>query len=195
MELGLQIKAATIKVSVLSQALEGAKGEWRANDAIRRYRNEVRNAAAVCNATAEKVRRFDKASFFERTRQEIFATSRADLIQANQNACNKWRQKNDNLTSVLNAQSAARNRATFLRHTAVDVFEKGVSDLRGVGHMQDGRTLRGYLSGRTSLFRDRVDKGDGILIVEEAPLSARGSGDVKRGLEGAFDAALKVFGI
>lgn len=52
-----------------------------------------------------------------------------------------------------------------------------------------------YLSGRTSLFRDRVDKGDGILIVEEAPLSARGSGDVKRGLEGAFDAALKVFGI
>ena len=52
-----------------------------------------------------------------------------------------------------------------------------------------------YLRGRTSLFRDRVDQGRGMLIVEEAPLSARGGERVKQGLEGAFDAALKVFGI
>lgn len=52
-----------------------------------------------------------------------------------------------------------------------------------------------YLLGRESLFRDRVEKSDGILIIEEAPLALRGGGQVKRGLEGAFDAALKAFGM
>lgn len=52
-----------------------------------------------------------------------------------------------------------------------------------------------YLIGRESLFRDRVEKSDGILIIEEAPLALRGGGQVKHGLEGAFDAALKAFGM
>lgn len=52
-----------------------------------------------------------------------------------------------------------------------------------------------YLLGRESLFRDRVEKSDGILIIEEAPLALRGGGQVKHGLEGAFDAALKAFGM
>ncbi len=51
-----------------------------------------------------------------------------------------------------------------------------------------------YFFGREQLFKDRVREGSGILIVEEAPLSAR-NGGMRRGLEGAFDAALKAFGI
>lgn len=143
-ELGLQIKAATIKVSVLSQALKGAKVEFQADLAASKYHKVLKDAADKCNNTAKKVHRFDQASIFERTRQEIFATSRADLILENQNACHKWKQKKDNLNRVLSVQNAARNRATSLRQTAVEVFEKGLSDLRGFGHIQDGRTLRGY---------------------------------------------------
>lgn len=52
-----------------------------------------------------------------------------------------------------------------------------------------------YLLGREPLFKDRVQEGSGILIVEEAPLSARQGRGVSRGLEGAVDALLKAFGI
>lgn len=52
-----------------------------------------------------------------------------------------------------------------------------------------------YLLGKVSLFRDKVDGGEGVLIIEEAPLALRGGGPVKGGLEGAFDAALKAFGL
>lgn len=51
-----------------------------------------------------------------------------------------------------------------------------------------------YLFGREPLFRDRVADGGGVLLVEEAPLAGR-KGGIGRGLEGAVDAALKVFGI
>jgi len=36
--------------------------------------------------------------------------------------------------------------------------------------------------------------GQGVLIVEEAPLTAR-RGEVRRGLEGMIDAGMKVFGM
>ncbi|GGD62851.1 hypothetical protein GRI62_13005 [Erythrobacter arachoides] len=59
-------------------------------------------------------------------------------------------------------------------------------------------TFAPYLMGREPLFRDRVatDAGDteGILVIEEAPLAGRRKG-LRGGLEGAFDAALKAFGI
>lgn len=52
-----------------------------------------------------------------------------------------------------------------------------------------------YFFGREQLFKDKVEQGNGILIIEEAPLSGRKGAGVKRGLEGAFDAGLKAFGI
>ncbi|WP_120716664.1 hypothetical protein [Tsuneonella amylolytica] len=59
-------------------------------------------------------------------------------------------------------------------------------------------TFPPYLFGREPLFRDRVSDADGgahgILVLEEAPMAGRRKG-VRGGLEGAFDAALKAFGI
>ena len=52
-----------------------------------------------------------------------------------------------------------------------------------------------YFLGRQPLLRDRVMEGHGILIIEEAPRSARTGSDVRSGLEGAFDGLLKAFGI
>ncbi len=52
-----------------------------------------------------------------------------------------------------------------------------------------------YFVGREQLLKDRVHEGDGVLIVEEAPMSGRYGRRVKNGLEGAFDAALKAFGL
>jgi hypothetical protein len=52
-----------------------------------------------------------------------------------------------------------------------------------------------YFLGREQLFRDKVDAGDGLLIVEEAPMAGRKAGEVRRGLEGVMDAALKVVGL
>jgi hypothetical protein len=51
-----------------------------------------------------------------------------------------------------------------------------------------------YFFGREPLLRDRVEDGDGMLIVEEAPMAGR-RGGLGRGLEGAADAVLKVFGV
>ena len=59
-------------------------------------------------------------------------------------------------------------------------------------------TFLPYFFGREPLFLDRVADTDarepGILVIEEAPLAGRRKG-VRGGLEGAFDALLKAFGI
>jgi hypothetical protein len=52
-----------------------------------------------------------------------------------------------------------------------------------------------YFLGREQLLKDRVHDGAGVLIVEEAPMTGRQGRGVKRGLEGAFDAGLKAFGL
>ncbi|MGE5953158.1 MAG: hypothetical protein ACM308_06000 [Qipengyuania vulgaris] len=55
-------------------------------------------------------------------------------------------------------------------------------------------TFLPYLFGREPLLRDRVEGGAGILVIEEAPYAGRRKG-LRGGLEGAFDAVLKAFGI
>jgi hypothetical protein len=55
-------------------------------------------------------------------------------------------------------------------------------------------TFLPYLLGQEALLKDRIATGTGILIAEEAPRAGQARG-VKRGLEGAVDAVLKVFGI
>ena len=60
-------------------------------------------------------------------------------------------------------------------------------------------TFAPYLFGREPLLRDRVsDTGQGsaggVLVIEEAPMAGRRKG-VRGGLEGAFDALLKAFGV
>lgn len=52
-----------------------------------------------------------------------------------------------------------------------------------------------YFLGREPLLKDRVTAGGGVLILEEAPMAARRSGRTPRGMEGAIDAAMKVFGL
>ncbi len=52
-----------------------------------------------------------------------------------------------------------------------------------------------YFLGREPLLKDRVTAGGGVLILEEAPMAARRSGRTPRGIEGAIDAAMKVFGL
>ncbi len=51
-----------------------------------------------------------------------------------------------------------------------------------------------YFLGRESLLKDRVIGGEGMLMVEEAPMAGR-RGGVRHGLEGAVDAALKAVGL
>lgn len=52
-----------------------------------------------------------------------------------------------------------------------------------------------YFLGREQLLKDQVTSGQGVLIVEEAPLAGQGRGQSRRGLEGMIDAAMKLFGI
>ncbi len=56
-------------------------------------------------------------------------------------------------------------------------------------------TFAPYLFGREQLFKDKVEQGAGVLIIEEAPLAGRNGGEVRRGLEGVFDAGLKALGL
>jgi len=56
-------------------------------------------------------------------------------------------------------------------------------------------TFAPYLFGREQLFKDKVEEGGGVLVLEEAPFAGRSAGEVRRGLEGAFDAGMKVFGL
>jgi hypothetical protein len=51
-----------------------------------------------------------------------------------------------------------------------------------------------YFLGHEALFKDRVDAGNGILIIEEAPMGGGRRGG-RKGLEGAFDVFLKAFGV
>jgi len=52
-----------------------------------------------------------------------------------------------------------------------------------------------YFLGREQLLKDRVEAGEGILIVEEAPMAGRRPGEVRHGMEGLIDAGMKVFGM
>lgn len=56
-------------------------------------------------------------------------------------------------------------------------------------------TFAPYFFGREQLYKDKVERGSGILIIEEAPQASREGGGVRRGIEGAFDAGLKAFGL
>lgn len=56
-------------------------------------------------------------------------------------------------------------------------------------------TFAPYFFGREQLFKDKVEQGAGVLIIEEAPFAGRQGGEVRRGLEGAFDAGMKAFGL
>lgn len=51
-----------------------------------------------------------------------------------------------------------------------------------------------YFFGREQLLKDRILGGNGVLIIEEAPYTAR-RGEVRKGLEGMIDAGMKVFGL
>lgn len=51
-----------------------------------------------------------------------------------------------------------------------------------------------YFLGREPLLKDRVLSGQGMLLVEEAPMAGRRA-RLRHGLEGTFDAALKAFGL
>jgi len=50
-----------------------------------------------------------------------------------------------------------------------------------------------YFLGRESLLKDRIAEGRGVVLLEEAPLAGRSG--IRRGLEGTFDALLKLAGI
>lgn len=56
-------------------------------------------------------------------------------------------------------------------------------------------TFAPYLFGREELFKDRVEAGTGVLIIEEAPFAGRRGGGARHGLEGALDAGLKALGL
>lgn len=51
-----------------------------------------------------------------------------------------------------------------------------------------------YFLGRQQLLKDQVMAGNGVLIIEEAPLAVH-RGEARRGLEGMIDAVMKVFGM
>lgn len=52
-----------------------------------------------------------------------------------------------------------------------------------------------YFFGYEQLFKDKVEAGEGVLVIEEAPMAGRRSGEARHGLEGAFDVMAKAFGI
>jgi len=52
-----------------------------------------------------------------------------------------------------------------------------------------------YFFGLEQLLKDKVESGDGVLIVEEAPLAGRARHGPRKGLEGAADVVLKAFGL
>jgi hypothetical protein len=56
-------------------------------------------------------------------------------------------------------------------------------------------TFISYLRGKEDLFNDLFGGHQGVFVYEEMPAGGRKTGLTGRGLEGIFDAALKVFGI
>ena len=51
------------------------------------------------------------------------------------------------------------------------------------------------LTVEAAVHGDRVAAGEGVLIIEEAPMAGRHGGQVRRGIEGVIDAGMKVFGL
>lgn len=51
-----------------------------------------------------------------------------------------------------------------------------------------------YFTGYDQLFKDKVEAGEGVLLIEEAPMAGRKSGAARHGLEGAFEVLTKPFG-
>ena len=51
-----------------------------------------------------------------------------------------------------------------------------------------------YFLGIEPLLRDKVEAGEGVMVVEESPLPS-GRGQRRRGLEGAADVMLKAVGL
>lgn len=56
-------------------------------------------------------------------------------------------------------------------------------------------TFWSYFIGREPLLKDRVAAGEGMLVIEEAPMAGRRPGGIRQGVEGAIDAGMKVFGL
>ena len=52
-----------------------------------------------------------------------------------------------------------------------------------------------YFLGREQLLKDHVAAGEGVLIIEEAPMAGRLAAEGRRGIEGMVDAGMKVFGM
>lgn len=52
-----------------------------------------------------------------------------------------------------------------------------------------------YFLGYEQLFKDKVEAGEGVLIVEEAPMAAHTHREARGGLESAFDVLSKALGI
>lgn len=52
-----------------------------------------------------------------------------------------------------------------------------------------------YFLGLEQLLRDRIEAGEGVLILEEAPMAGRAGAHPRKGLEGAFDVMLKAVGL
>lgn len=52
-----------------------------------------------------------------------------------------------------------------------------------------------YFLGREQLLKDHVAAGEGILIIEEAPMAGRQTGEARSAIEGMVDASMKVFGM
>lgn len=88
------------------------------------------------------------------------------------------------------------------RGVRIEPAESGriVSDDQIIGFSTDlsysvirTETFWPYFFGRESLLKDKVDAGHGILLIEEAPISARKGSKV--GIEGLLDAMMKPLGI
>lgn len=52
-----------------------------------------------------------------------------------------------------------------------------------------------YFLGHEQLFKDKVEAGEGVLIIEEAPMAGRKSASARRGLEDVFEVVTKAVGI
>ena len=56
-------------------------------------------------------------------------------------------------------------------------------------------TFAPYFFGREQLYKDKVEQGSGILIIEEAPQASGEGNGTRHGLEGILDAGMKAFGL
>lgn len=56
-------------------------------------------------------------------------------------------------------------------------------------------TFSPYLWGREQLFKDKIEGGEGVVLIEEAPMAGRRNGAARRGLEDMFEVMTKALGI